>query len=384
MTPTCSFCGSTERPRGKEHVFPAWLRTTGLPTPLSELGNGRINRLPRTWPGKPFTTTVGGVCDACNHGWLSQMEELTKPVLVSLIKGISCQLSPSEQAIVACWAWKTALVSMLQVDATAGDGLSGVPRREYGAVRSAWSRREPGARVQVWVGRVGSTAEPSIGVVPITLPRAPDPSTPLPDGYVFTVQLGSLIIQGIRYTAPKLTLRLRHLLILERIWPTTRDLDWPTESALDDRAAARVRRPNSVSLAYGETALRPWAPAVNVETGSIDGRLASQPMLCGKHFVYYPVELGLLAIHETRSFAFMTSCECNVAYMVTAEPDCIHFRKYGQAEDVALAYESLEGEEFAIKDENGSFYFKHISSWELAQPQGEFPGRVRGEGVSEP
>lgn len=64
---SCVFCGATSD-LTREHVLPDWL--TGIDLDLTPLGHqfGRLNRVPRQWSARPFTTTVKMVCGACNSG----------------------------------------------------------------------------------------------------------------------------------------------------------------------------------------------------------------------------------------------------------------------------------------------------------------------------
>src|SRR4051812_22801435 len=112
MAFTCAFCGSTKKPRGREHVFPDWLNTIGLDLAPVEYHVGRLNRVPRRWTGTPFSATVRAVCDECNHGWMSSLEGSAKPILTPLIHGEVQELPPDVQQLVAAWCFKTALVAM--------------------------------------------------------------------------------------------------------------------------------------------------------------------------------------------------------------------------------------------------------------------------------
>lgn len=184
---SCVFCGSTSN-LTREHVLPDWLTEIGLgPTP-SEHRFGRLNRVPRPWPARPFTTTVKMVCAACNNGWLSALEGAAKPVLKPLIRGDSRHLSDDDQILIAAWTYKTALVSLLQH--SRADRLDG-----YGV--------------------------PSIEVVGAGSP--PD----IPSGYAMTVVVGKLLVQGVRFTAPALQVELTTARGFLDIWPPADVLPWP-------------------------------------------------------------------------------------------------------------------------------------------------------------
>jgi hypothetical protein len=50
------------------------------------------------------------VCESCNHGWMSTLENESKPILNPLLHDVPAPLAAAEQAIVARWAMKTAMV----------------------------------------------------------------------------------------------------------------------------------------------------------------------------------------------------------------------------------------------------------------------------------
>ena len=130
----CAFCRSTQRPRGREHVFADWLNSIGLESGQVEIHTGRLNRVARRWTTEGFTATVRAVCDDCNHGWLSQLERAAKPVLTPLILGQPTELSTEDQRLTAVWVFKTALAAMLSSsDEQRAQGY-GVPAAEYQAL----------------------------------------------------------------------------------------------------------------------------------------------------------------------------------------------------------------------------------------------------------
>lgn len=94
-------------------MFPKW---------LNEVIPGQVGRLldvqekhtgirPREWlrPG-PAKETVGTVCEDCNTGWMSRLEDCARAVLSPLIRGETAELRNAELVLVATWATKTAIV----------------------------------------------------------------------------------------------------------------------------------------------------------------------------------------------------------------------------------------------------------------------------------
>lgn len=103
---TCIFCSSS--PVTAEHVWPSWL----------------VDRFPRTkirvrrwtaseildYPAISIVTRVRAVCATCNNGWMSELENSAKPVLVPLVDGERMTLAADQQTIAAIWAVKTSMV----------------------------------------------------------------------------------------------------------------------------------------------------------------------------------------------------------------------------------------------------------------------------------
>jgi hypothetical protein len=106
----CIFCG-----RGgqgvritKEHVLPNWLRTSsqgqvqGGPLELRS-GGSVVDRR----EGVLFSVRPRIACLDCNTGWMQQLEERARPLLLPMLDGLPRPLNEAEQSIVAAWCVKT-------------------------------------------------------------------------------------------------------------------------------------------------------------------------------------------------------------------------------------------------------------------------------------
>jgi hypothetical protein len=109
----CTFCGSAG-PLHLEHAAPQWLLTA-----VQDAGGGEPGityawfgpeEEPRTWRGSEIT--VRNVCDPCNHGWMSALESVTKPIVKPLLADLTFSLGTDEQGVLARWALKTAMVRL--------------------------------------------------------------------------------------------------------------------------------------------------------------------------------------------------------------------------------------------------------------------------------
>ena len=110
----CAFCGS-DAPLTKEDAWPRWLNRAlpklppGTAIDLS-LDGSAVSRASRRTVTGYNTARVPGFCKNCNNGWMSQLEQAACPLLLPMIQGEYTKLTTAEQAVVASWVTKTALV----------------------------------------------------------------------------------------------------------------------------------------------------------------------------------------------------------------------------------------------------------------------------------
>ena len=102
---TCLYCPN--RANSKEHLFPDWLNEVlGYVHPtLLFLGKTRGWR-----SDKPATHKLRVVCETCNNGWMSDIEDAAKPILTPLVLGQPSHLDVNQQQVVATWAFSRAII----------------------------------------------------------------------------------------------------------------------------------------------------------------------------------------------------------------------------------------------------------------------------------
>jgi hypothetical protein len=108
---TCIFCGGFNL--SKEHVWPNWTHKvlTDNPSPahhewhntFSNKGTVVKESGMRTRQGSTFTKKLRVVCKTCNNGWMSRLENDTKPILLTLIQGEPTLLDREQQTLLAQW-----------------------------------------------------------------------------------------------------------------------------------------------------------------------------------------------------------------------------------------------------------------------------------------
>ena len=118
----CLFCGQDLQPKSvstkamptDEDVVPRWLQrcleiTDQIVTPM-HISTADLSLLHARGPHTVSALKAGSVCAACNNGWMNDLENLAKPILISLIEGkrFFGDLQQRERYTLARWTLKTA------------------------------------------------------------------------------------------------------------------------------------------------------------------------------------------------------------------------------------------------------------------------------------
>lgn len=363
MTTTCVFCGASGKMTA-EHVLPNWLASIGLASePVVKAASGWLNRSPQSrGSGRPFQTRVKAVCATCNNGWMSDLEQVARRVFTPIIRGESRTIVGEDQPTLAMWALKTTLVAMMvssQEDRTLGYGL---PAAEFTDLHTLAAQRRPPDHMQVWLGRFsGDQHMASVQATPMIVTTAGLAEPDDPHAYVFSVLLGEMFIQGIRFTTPGLALDLATEQDFAQIWPVLGSIDWPNGETVTDGTLRHMQKGLNLHPVEPELQVLPFRPAVELHRSTAEGPMVRLPTPCGKHHVYYPRVLVAEAMRQT-FYAFMMMCECPKAYLVHTESDGAHFKSEGPPEAIGARYEELPGEENLVEDHDGKFFCKRLPS----------------------
>jgi hypothetical protein len=107
---SCIFCEETRKMSG-EHVWGDWTkdyveRTSNKHTHANVFvpkPGAPESAVVRIRAGDPLDSKVHVVCQPCNNGWLSEIQNRAKDLLIPLFNGNPCDLSPDDQAALATW-----------------------------------------------------------------------------------------------------------------------------------------------------------------------------------------------------------------------------------------------------------------------------------------
>jgi hypothetical protein len=238
----CIFCGSTENKLTQQHLFASRFRESF--EGLIAIGRTMIHtegNLVASFPSKPFTDTIGGVCKPCNNVWLNGIEDRVFPVIEPMMaRDAATSLTPAMQLAIANWAVETVLVF---------DHLyprhRRVPDSEYGTF---YTKTQPLKSHVVWIGRTILTAENLINVsigriIRLTLKQDDALKKRLFDSaalgnwnYVMTYSIGYVVLQVVGFAIPEavpLITDERHRSTMSRIWPVQGKVEWPPAVSID-------------------------------------------------------------------------------------------------------------------------------------------------------
>ena len=111
----CIFCGGPRLSR--EHVWPQWLDQY-VPKNMTEYFAGETTAHPtfeenkrKKWGGDPRSRSLKIVCEKCNSGWMSKLQEQAKSILLPLILGQPAVLNQNAQECLAAWIAMTVVTA---------------------------------------------------------------------------------------------------------------------------------------------------------------------------------------------------------------------------------------------------------------------------------
>jgi hypothetical protein len=290
---------------------------------------------------------------------MERLEAVAQRVLTPLVLGKPGQIDPADQAAIATWLQKTALVAMLISSVEEREQGYGLPPSEYSLLYEQRESMAPLPASMFWVGQyTGELRKGSVWVTPPSLNVDGLPEPEIPHAYSMTIALGALLIHGIRFTSLPFYVDIATELRLKQIWPVE---DVPESPPLDvtDDEFLRLACGRGFVLREPELTLRPWRSATELHESSLVGSIVELPTLCGKHVAYYPAGL----VDEARRghfYWFMTTCECDIAYLIRTESDGAHAKFADTPERIDAKYEGIVGRELILEDFNGKFVCKRV------------------------
>lgn len=133
-------------------MWPVWLRKH-VPPELTRHGslNTLVHPDRRRIPVEKFRTgdalsrTVRVVCGPCNNGWMSRLQQETKPLLVPMLRGERITLRLKQQKLLTAWIAMTVMTGEFTEPNNTAISLADRQRlMRYGTLPTHW---------KIWIGR---------------------------------------------------------------------------------------------------------------------------------------------------------------------------------------------------------------------------------------
>ena len=228
MPRQCIFCGG--KPLTKEHIFGTWLSPL-FPTPpgkqmfldMQTLVNGKPTNRPRRFPLN-LDVKVKKVCESCNGGWMSELENHVIEIISNVLKGHWLSISVEHQELLASWAVKTAI--MIQHVGTAP--VVPIRRRKW-----LYTHHTPPPDTAVWLARYDG--EGIASALCRTLFIHSNPKNLLaPDAHSVFFSIGCLVFVVVSIYIKNVTVRAEFPISvaphLFKIWPMPKSfIPWPSQ-----------------------------------------------------------------------------------------------------------------------------------------------------------
>lgn len=234
----CIFC--QRYGMSKEHFWPSWmgkLVSEGADKSHShEVHDGKAKteldlKKQAIRQGDVSTKKIRVVCEKCNNGWMSVLEEKAKPLLVRLMNNEKTLLSDNDQELLAQWIVMKSIVaehSERKINVTPESD-----RREF------YRNLLIPEYFQIFISQQNSAQKAGFLRHSLTLSSSKDGPDPPLNGLNRNTQsvtfiCGSLFIHVLACRAKNLKIEeCFDLSRLEKLWPLiNRDISWPVEVVL--------------------------------------------------------------------------------------------------------------------------------------------------------
>jgi hypothetical protein len=205
---TCVFC-ERDGKLTREHVWPQWVRSY-LDHPAGAGTETRTIIRPsgteeHSYKTRPANVVVKSLCEDCNNGWMSELEDRAKPVLLPI---------------------KTALVAGSEFNPP-------IPREFY---TEFYETRAPVGKVRVWIGRTPHLETHTIDFRPMTVRREGQDPPAGPNGYQAVLSVGHLAFYVVGWRGPKPQLNRVFSEFgdraLVKVWPYEPPVTWPPPATI--------------------------------------------------------------------------------------------------------------------------------------------------------
>ncbi|WP_208544182.1 hypothetical protein [Nocardioides seonyuensis] len=292
---------------------------------------------------------------------MSRLEHVAQRVLAPLVLGEAGRIHPDDQGAIAMWAQKTALTAMLMSSNEQRERGYGLPQAMYTALYERRDRVEPLDASQFWIGRYEGTTRSAVRVTPmaVRVSRIPEPDRP--HAYALTLVLGQLILHGLTFDTLAPAVEVANVSRMPQLWPKGAPVLWPRGQTVTEESFLRFADGKTLRSTLDVVDVQPWTPAAQVPRSVVVNGMVRVPALCEMHSIHYPISLLEDALQGI-FYAFVTSCDCPVAYLMHTGSDSVNCKAAGASEGISATYADIPGDEMLIRHPAGAFFCKRLTA----------------------
>jgi hypothetical protein len=241
----CIFCGGVKL--SKEHAFAKWLHPH---LPMKPIANHEAfsehillthtDSKVKVRSGDPHSGTVRVVCETCNTGWMSSLQEAARPALLPMVQGKRSSLHKRHLQNLCGWVAMFVMVNEWREKNRAFAGVSQEERSflmENGVPPKTW---------KIWIGELarpgGIYHHTSIPVAGNGVEVDMIDGIPMPNTQVTTVSMGPLFIHAFSSSYPRASVNQRlPAETMSQVWPIRHSpVTWPPHKPVSQAESVAI------------------------------------------------------------------------------------------------------------------------------------------------
>jgi hypothetical protein len=193
--------------------------------------------------GDPHSGRIRCVCGTCNSGWMSVIQNQTKPILIPLLKGDRYTLRKRDQAILATWITMFTMVAEFRLRPGELAAISADERKQF------MKTQNPLPNWKIWIGAIddenwkGRYIHTTLPVYsPDDVVKRTENNVPVPNTQTTTFTVNKLYVHVLSSSVVEIDRQKISQRFVQRVWPLlTKTIKWPPRFLMPDDAELIAR-----------------------------------------------------------------------------------------------------------------------------------------------
>ena len=179
--------------------------------------------------GDPHSSRIRCVCGPCNSGWMSVIQNQTKPILLPLLGGDRLTLRKRDQAILATWVTMFAMVAEFRLRSGDLTAITADERKQFMKTKNPlpnWKIWIGAIDDENWKGRYIHTTLPVYSSNDVVKRTGDD--VPVPNTQTTTFVVNKLYVHAISSSVVDIQVQKISSKLVQQIWPLlSKTVKWP-------------------------------------------------------------------------------------------------------------------------------------------------------------